>query len=173
MHTLETSQTKPTTYSISCGISVILTIALVGIICLPSKKDNWWIPLTTTILVYFTLFFACYSVFAVATTVDMFHQYKVNYQYIFKIKEKVDEKRLYSISLKLWVVFCLSLLMQITVYKFGISMIKGYNALPTAICLLIFIIIMFNPCSDRYPKYKLLFTVKHILMSPFVSVSFE
>ena len=70
------TQPQPTKFSISCGISFILTLFLACVTLLPTSKVNWSFP---TILVYFTLIFACYSVFAIASTVDFWHRYNVNY----------------------------------------------------------------------------------------------
>jgi len=142
----------------------VLAIVFGAIIAIPSTLEvpNWIEAMASCMVVYYMLFIVIFIVGATGFCVSTFRKYGVNYSYIFELEiggSGLMQHQLYIIALKMLFIWFVCLNLQAIFFKFGIRVFsypvrhvtdgvlkqKTGDGSITALCVLIFLGLVFNP----------------------------
>ena len=113
---------------------------------------------------------------ATGVNIQVFRKYKVNYAFIFEIDQraKIIHHQLYRLGIIFFFTWVFCFVWQIAKVKLEIGFFDDYATF-TLLCLLLFILYCINPFKLFYrsTRKQILFTLGHIVISPFGLVRFR
>ena len=160
------------------GATLVQLIFFVFFLTLPQYGDesDQWVELSSGIETYIVTFVIVFIIVATGVNIQVFRKYQVNYAFIFEIDQraKIIHHQLYRLGLIFFFTWVFCFVWQIAKVKLEIGFFDDYATF-TLICLLLFILYCINPFKLFYrsTRKQILFTLGHIVISPFGLVRFR